>query len=88
MKLPVRTTIPCLVVGKKAKEYEMNGNKGSSYSLAVICDGEAVNLPCSQQVYDKVGELGQYAQVTLFGDFDTNYKNFKATAVERVEVKK
>lgn len=87
MKLPVQTSAPCLLVGKKAKEYEMNGNKGSSYSIAVICEGEATNLPCNQQVYDKAGEFGQYAQVYLFGEFDTNYKNFKVVHAEKVEKK-
>lgn len=87
MKLPVQTSTPCLLVGKKAREYEMNGQKGSSYSIAVICEGEATNLPCNQQVYDKCGEMGQYAQAYLFGEFDTNYKNFKVVHIEKASQK-
>lgn len=85
MKLPVQTSTPCLLVGKKAKEYENNGNKGTSYSIAVICEGEATNLPCNRDVYDKCAEFGQYAQVYLFGEFDTNYKNFKVVYSEKFE---
>ena len=85
MKLPVQTSEPCLLVGKKAKEYESNGNKGMSYSIAVICEGEAANLPCNLTVYEKCTEFGQYAQVLLFGEFDTNYKNFKVVYAEKLE---
>ena len=84
MKLPVKTCIPCLLVGRKAKEYESNGKKGVSYSLAIVCDGEVANIPCSRMTYDKAGELGQYTETFLYGEYDTNYKSFKADGVEAV----
>ncbi len=85
MKLPVVTGVPCVLVGRKEKEYEANGNKGVSYSLAVVCDGEVANLSCNQIAYDKAGELEQYAKVLLFGDFDTNYNKFKVVLVADAE---
>lgn len=88
MKLPVVTNVPCLLVGRKSKEYEANGRKGISYSLALVCDGEVANIPCTQIAYDKVGEFGEYVNVLLSGEFDTNYKNFKVLSVSRAEAAK
>lgn len=88
MKLPVTTSMPCVLVGRKEKEYEANGKKGVSYSLALVCDGEVANLPCNQIAYDKAGEFGEYSKVLLSGEFDTNYKNFKVVLVSGAETAK
>ena len=85
MKLAMKSSMPCVVVARNAKEYNSNGNKGVSYTLGVVSEGQVADLPCSQIAYDKVGELGQYSEIVLYGEFDTNYKNFKVVLVESVE---
>lgn len=87
MKLPVQTSVNCVLVGRKEKEYESNGKKGVSYSLAIVSEGEVANLPCDRMAYDKAGEFGQYSETCLFGEFDTNYKNFKVFHIEKVSQK-
>lgn len=84
MKLAMKSSATCVVVTRNAKEYNSNGNKGVSYTLGVVCEGQVAELPCTQMAYDKVGELGQYSEIVLFGEFDTNYKNFKVMMVEPV----
>lgn len=87
MKLAMKSSMPCIVVTRNAKEYNSNGNKGVSYTLGVVSEGQVADLPCSQIAYDKVGELGQYSEIILHGEFDTNYKNFKVVMVEPVAKK-
>lgn len=87
MKLPVQTSMSSILVGRKEKPYESNGNKGVSYSLAILCDGEVANLPCTMEAYNKAGEFGQYAEAILYGEFDTNYKNFKVSMVGKIDKK-
>ena len=82
MKLGLFSVAPCVVVTRNAKEYNSNGNKGVSYSLGVVSEGQVADLPCTQMAYDKAGELGQYSEVVLHGEFDTNYKNFKVVMLE------
>lgn len=81
MKLVLNSNKPCVVVARNSKEYNSNGNKGVSYSIGVVSEGQVADLPCNQVAYDSVGSLGQYCEVILFGEYDTNYKNFKVTAV-------
>ena len=87
MKLGLSTFMPCVVVTRNSKEYNSNGNKGVTYTLGIVSEGQVAEIPCSQMAYDKVGELGQYSEVVLFGDYDTNYKNFKVLMVEAVNKK-
>ena len=84
MKLGLIASMPCVVVTRNAKEYNSNGNKGVIYTLGIVSEGQVAELSCTQLAYDKAGELGQYSEVTLFGDYDTNYKNFKIICVESV----
>lgn len=87
MKLPVQTSVGCVLVTRNEKAYESNGKKGVSYTLGVVCEGQVAELPCNQLAYDKAGELGQYVQAFLFGEFDTNYKNFKVIHIEKASQK-
>lgn len=87
MKLALKTSMNCVLLTRKEKEYEHNGTKGKSYMLGVECDDQIAELPCTQMAYDKAGEAGKYSQVVLYGDFDTAYKNFKVSAVEPVAKK-
>lgn len=73
MKLPMKATSGCLIVGRKEKEYDKNK---FSYSLAIVCDGEVANVSCDKGVYVEAESL-QGKLATIFGEFDTTYKNFK-----------
>lgn len=77
MKIALRTTASCKLVGSKEKEYEKNK---FSYSLAIVSDGEVANIPCNKTAYEESLALMD-RKVILCGDFDATYKNFKALCI-------
>lgn len=82
MTLQVKVVLPCVLVGGKVKEYDYNGKKGLNYSLAIICNDEAINLPCTPDVIDMIKGLELYTKVYLHGDYDTTYKRLKVTSLD------
>lgn len=82
MKLPIKVTLPCVYVGGKSKEYEFEGRKGMRYTIAVVCDGESVNLPCTADVFDIARDMDMFTALTLFGQLDTSYNKFLITSLD------
>ena len=87
MKLAIKSEKSCVVVTRNSKEYNSNGKKGVSYSLGIVSEGQVADVPCTDIAYNQVGEIGQYSEIILYGEFDTNYKNFKVLMVESVAKK-
>lgn len=80
MKLTLKSD-GCVLVARNKKEYDRNGQKGCVYTLGVVCNGQVAEVNCTDIAYDKAGEVGQYSEVIMCGEYDTNYKNFRVTAV-------
>lgn len=88
MKLPLRTTLGCVLVGIKETPYEYNGQKGVRHELSLECDEAVGTVVCDKPTYERALAIGKYKAVELYGDFDTAYKTFKVFSIEAVNDKK
>lgn len=83
MKIPVMNETKVVLLGRKKREYEVNGRKGQSFSLSILCDGDCGVIPCDETAYNIAGDLGEYVPVHLVADFDTNYRNLRVFHIEK-----
>lgn len=89
MKLGVKTSKSCVLVSMSKRAYNRNGASGFVHTLGVVSNGESVaEVNCTDLVYDRAAEIGQFSEVVLFGEYDTNYRNFKITGIEPLNLKK
>lgn len=83
MKLGLKSE-SCVLVARNKRDYDRNGQKGCIYTLGIVCGGQVAEVSCTDLAYDKSGEIGQYSEILLYGEYDTNYKNFRVTSVQPV----
>ncbi|MCI7062180.1 MAG: hypothetical protein MR965_08260 [Lachnospiraceae bacterium] len=75
----IETKFNAMCVGKN--ESKTSDGKATFYTLAIVQNGQAGNIACSQDVFDRVLTSGQQIEVYDFTGVyrDGQYKNFKIT---------
>lgn len=77
--MKIETTFNGLLLSRKAKDYDVNGQKGTSYVLGLKVGNDIGELPCTKKVYDMIEEysIPDFSKVLLYGEYDSNYKRFR-----------
>lgn len=75
----IETKFNAMCVGKN--ESKTSDGKATFYTLAIVQNGQAGNIACSQDVFDRVLTSGQPIEAYDFTGIyrDGQYKNFKIT---------
>ena len=75
----IETKFNAMCVGKN--ESKSSDGKATFYTLAIVQNGQAGNIACSQDVFDRVLTSGQPIEAYDFTGIyrDGQYKNFKIT---------
>lgn len=75
----IETRFNAMCVGKN--ESETSDGKTTFYTLAIVQNGQAGNIACSQDVFNRVLTSGQPIEAYDFTGIyrDGQYKNFKIT---------
>lgn len=89
MKLAMKTSKSCVLVSMSKRAYQRNGSSGFVHTLGVVSNNESVaEVNCTDLVYESALEIGQFSEVVLHGEYDTNYRNFRVTGIEPLNLKK
>lgn len=68
MKIHTITTKKVNIIAKTETPYDVNGNKGVTYRIAFLMDGDVEKVKClNKDVYDRF-QIGQ--ECILTGEFD------------------
>ena len=75
----IETKFNAMCVGKN--ESKTSDGKATFYTLAIVQNGQAGNIACSQYVFDRVMKSGHPIEEYYFTGIyrDGQYKNFKIT---------
>lgn len=75
----IETRFSAMCVGKN--ESKTSDGKTTFYTLAIVQNGQAGNIACSQDVYDRVLTSGQQIEAYDFTGIyrDGQYKGFRVT---------
>lgn len=77
--MKIGTTFNAMLISHKEKKYDVNGQRGTSYSLGIKIGDEIGELPCTREAYEEValGKVDEFSLVVMSGEYDSNYKRFR-----------
>lgn len=82
MKVFMKTTLNCVLVGMKETPYEFNGTKGVRRELSLECDEAVGAVVCDEPTFERAKAIGKYKTVQLCGEYDTQYKRFMVNGID------
>lgn len=58
------------------------GQQGYLYYVTIMCFGRACTLPCTQEAYNKMGNLEVMSVVDFVTEYNVDYKSYKVVDVK------
>lgn len=85
MKVALMTVEGATFISAKSSEYKKDGRSFCGYKINVESqNGDIAELTATQDAYDAANSIQKYSTVVVYGEYDTNYRNFRITHIDAV----
>lgn len=71
--------------GRVEQDTNYDNKPGKRYFLKLDTDSDLGSIGCTKEVYDQVANLPKYSKINIAGDYSTDYRSFKVSAVSVVD---